>query len=172
MGKIFLALVCAAGAAGGYWYFANNKGAQLTEAEVRKYYSQDNAWLDARDSKSLCDSLDPGYRGHAVNVQGAQRQVVDTDKPRACQDYVRLFETLKALEAAGAGQISTEITQEVDSVSVSADKKTATVAVRSAFKVGMPGQPLFRISAKGSDTLVKRQGRVYRSGSDATVVME
>lgn len=160
-------LACAAGCV--YWYIG---GRQITEADVHNFYRQENTWVEDRNGKELCTSIDAAYHGHMVASSSDGRRVIETDKAHACHDYEQMFVMLKALDGKVGGRLLTEMHQDVRKVDVSADKKTATVAVDGVFKAGMENLLLIKVSAKGTDTFVKRNGRLYRTSNDANVVME
>jgi DNA phosphorothioation-dependent restriction protein DptG len=136
---ILLLLVCGGG---WYWYTNNN---QITEQDVRNFYQQEQAWLDAGNSKEMCDAVDEHFSAR-ITQKNLGGQVITGDKTKYCADMEQLFATLKNLNDKMGGGVVFNQDLNLDKIEISSDKKIATVAIRSELRMGTDSLLLMKIT--------------------------
>nr|WP_315494132.1 hypothetical protein [uncultured Rhodoferax sp.] len=166
--KIFLVLVaCAVG--GWYWFVG---GRQISESDVRSYYTKELLFLDDGNSKEMCASLDEKYSSRMIQISAAGRVVEETDKAKSCQAIEALVETVKKLNDQFGGGVVTNTEDNLDKIEISSDKKTATVSVRSIFKVGTEKVLMIKMTSNTTETFVKRNGKLLRLRAEGQTLIE
>jgi hypothetical protein len=163
---ILFLLVCAGG--GWYWYINNN---QITEQDVRNFYQQEQAWLDAGNSKAMCDAVDEHFSAH-ITQKNLGGQVLTSDKAKYCADIEQLFAALKSLNDKMGGGVVFNQDLNLDKIEISSDKKIATVAIRSELRMGTESLLMMKITGEGDETFVKHNGKVLRLSADETAATQ
>lgn len=166
--RIVLALV--AFVVGRWCWFVGSR--QISESDVRSYYTHELQFLDDGNSKEMCASLDEKYSSRMIQISAAGRLVEETDKAKSCQAIKALFETVKKLNDQVGGGVVTNTEDNLDKIEISSDKKTATVSVRSVFKVGTEKVLMIKMTANTTETFIKRNGKLLRLHAEDQTIIE
>jgi hypothetical protein len=167
MKAILMAMVCAAGA--WYWFMGSR---QISESDVQAFYAQEMQWMDESKGKELCGSIDDKYLSHVTTVSAAGRVQEEADKAKTCQALEKLFEVMAKLNNEMGGGVVLNLDANLDQTSISSDKKTATVKVRSIVRMGTEKVLIMKISSDSSESFTKRGGKLFRTGAEGKVLME
>ena len=156
---IFLVIVIAAAV----WYF--DLSHKMTETAVREnYQAQFDAWKQF-DPKPLCDALDDTYTGTVSARGSAGAPAITNDKNSACAEITRSLLQMKTLSERTAGMLDPDYDFEIKSVTLSPDRKLATVEVSSTMR--LRGMTLAR--SRSVDHLISHMGHIRNTSSDETV---
>lgn len=133
---------------------------KLDEDVVYAYYQKSIDATRRFDARTLCDMMDRNYR--AVDVvktpQGEQR--MDLNRKQACTATRDSMARMK--DVVAATRIEPDFKYVIESVTLSPDRRQAVVKVRASMRIGKR----ISISSAGTETLVRRMGRVLSKGSD------
>lgn len=152
--RFFLFLAIVAGT-GWYWLVGSKR---ISEDDVNAHYkAQMHAFAD-RDAKAMCDALDDAFHGSDTTVSVAGRVEESTDKSQTCAKIEQFFADAKKMGSVlpGGFQIDTDV--HIRSITLSADKKQATVQVSSTYKLGNPQILLMKFSSEQTDTFIRKNG--------------
>lgn len=166
--KIILVLI--AFAIGGWYWFVGSR--QISEGDVNGFFQQELQWLDDGKAKEMCASLDEKYTQHMTQVSMAGRVVEEADKAKSCQATEELFETVDKLKSQFGDSAGVEVSETLDQIDISSDKKTATVKVRSVFKMGTEQVLMMKITSETTETFVKRNGKLLRLSAEGKSLIE
>ena len=86
----------------------------------------------------------------------------ETSKAASCAALVAFFGSLRNLNDKVGGGVVTNSSTRLQKIVISPDKLTATVTVRSEIKVGTEKKLMMTMTSDGTDTLIKRGGKVLR----------
>lgn len=153
-------LIVLAGALGAWYFLVGSR--YISEADVRAQYQNEANWLDEGQHAKICAAFDEQYVGHIASVSAAGQVLEATDKAQSCAAIEAFFATLKKLNDKVGGGVVTNSDVTLEKVDISADRRTATVTVRSEVRVGTEKVLMMKMSSQGTDTLIKRHGTVYR----------
>jgi hypothetical protein len=161
--KKFLVLVLAAVAA--WWIFVGRN--RISESDVQSFYSQQAQAMAARDAEALCATLADDFEGAGVvSAQGVTSGAQTLDKPRTCQDYESLFESLDKLGGVMGSAMQSNFATQVTNVRIADDHKSATVDVESTLDVA---PSIMHLHALTTETVVRRNGKTLLLESSGTV---
>ncbi len=163
-------LIVVAGALGA-WYFLVGSS-YISEADVRAQYQSEANWLDEGQHGKICAAFDDKYVGHIAAVSAAGRVLEDTDKAKSCAAIEAFFETLKKFNEKVGGGVVTNSDVTLEKVDISADRRTATVTVRSEVRVGTEKVLMMKMTSDSVDTLIKRRGTVYRLRAEGKTLLQ
>jgi hypothetical protein len=152
---ILLVIVIAASV----WYF--DLSHKMTEAAIRKSYQTQFEALQRFDPKPLCDVLDENYTATVTTHSVAQAK----DKASACAELTRSLRRLKTLSDRTAGLLEPDYDFEIKSITLSADRKLATVEISSTMRLG----DMTLARSHSVDHLIRRNGRIRNASSEETV---
>ncbi len=145
----------------GAYLFRSNMS-KLDEDIVYAYYQENINATRRFDAKTICAMYDKRFR--AVDVsrspQGESRMTLN--RKQACEATRDSFEMLKSVVKATRTEPDFKYT--IESVTLSPDRKLATVKVRASMQIGKD----FMVSSRGTETLVRSMGRVRSLSSDTT----
>lgn len=164
---LWILIACVAG--GWYWFVGSR---QISESDVQSYYTQELQWLDEGKSKEMCASLDEKYSSHMIQISASGRVVEDADKIKTCQALEALFESVKKLNDKVGGGVVTNAQDNLDKIEISSDKKTATVSVRSVFKMGTEQVLMMKMTGDITETFIKRNGKLLRLSAQGKTFIE
>ncbi|MBE9609158.1 nuclear transport factor 2 family protein [Chitinilyticum piscinae] len=154
LGKIlFVALLLAAA---GWWYFVASRS--ISEEQAREYYAHYEKAMLTRDPKAMCALLADDFQGSS--------NIGSIDKKSTCADQEEFFSTIAQLGEKMGGMMQLDSRYEIHSVTLSADKKQATVNLSSELDVG---GSIMNIKAQSTDTLIRRNGKVLLWRSEGLV---
>ena len=133
---------------------------KLDEDVVYAYYQKSIDATRMFDARALCDMMDRDYRSIDVvkTPQGEQR--MDLNRKQACTATRESMAMMK--DVVAATRVEPDFKYVIESVTLSPDRKQAVVKVRASMRIGKR----ISISSAGTETLVRRMGRVLSKGSD------
>lgn len=152
---ILLAILLAA-----WWYF--DGGRRMTEASIRENYQVEMDATDRFDAEWLCAHMADNY--HLVDVaHGSGRPIeTDLDKSRACSRLTSSMRRMKRLSDATDGALAMDTGFEIESITLSPDRKLATVEATSTMRLG----DMTLARTKGIERLIRRNGRILSVGGE------
>ncbi|KGM57235.1 hypothetical protein N799_10395 [Lysobacter arseniciresistens ZS79] len=153
----------------GLAWFVFVDGSKLDEDDVRAYYAAGRDATLALDADAVCGMLAKDLSGRATSYIGPREQIRLVSRDQACRETEALFRQMKPLMELLGNDIPFGYTYEINKITLSEDRKTAKVEVRSVLDiVGM------RFVSRSVDTLVRdrrvvltrhTEGRVWVSES-------
>lgn len=161
--KKILLIVLAAGAA--WWYFVG--GRRISEDQVNAFYRDLEVATLQRKPDDLCALLAPEFQSSgSVNLAGQrQANAQDQDKDQTCGAYRDLYASWEKLGEKMGGTLQLDSSYTIHSVTLSPDRKSATVDISTSLDVA---GTLMNIRSRSTDTLVRRNGRVLLLRSEGT----
>lgn len=159
MKKVILLIVLIAAAV---WYFDTSR--RMTEAAIRESYQTQVEALQRFDAEPLCESLDDAYSA-SVSMRGAGASAKTQDKAAACAELTRALRRFKTLSERTAGIIEPDYDYEIQSITLSPDRKLATVEVSSSMRIG----DMTLARSRSVEHLIRRLGRIRNTGGESTV---
>jgi nitrous oxide reductase len=147
---------------GGAWYYFIG-GRKLDDQLVREYYQQQvHATLD-RNPEALCNQLHTDFSGTESVVIAGQRQSRSLNKDQACEAAHKTYEIIDKIGEKMGGIAQLDYNQEIAGITLSDDKKTATV--ESSYSLDIAGS-VMQMRGSSVDTLVRSNGKVLMLKSD------
>jgi len=159
MKKVILLIIVIAASV---WYFDISR--KMTETSIRESYQAQMAALQRFDAEQLCNSLDDSYSATVVE-RGSGETSTANDKAGTCAELTRTMRRFKTLSERTGGMIEPDYDYQIRSISLSPNRKLATVEVDT--KVRMGNMTLARSSSV--EHLIRRNGRILSTGGEATV---
>ena len=156
----FGAVLLIVAALGSWSYFFGSR--HISEADVKTQYEKEAVWLDEGKDAEICASFDDRYVGQIASVSSAGRVLETTDKAQSCAALATFFVSLKRLNDKAGGGVVTNSNTSLQKIVISPDKLTATVTLHSQIKVGTAQKLMMTMASEGTDTLIKRDGKVLR----------
>jgi hypothetical protein len=164
----FIVLLAAAGAAAYYFLIM---GSQLSESDIRKYYSTYQTHMDDGNAKALCDMLADQYQEQST-LSTTTGIVQDTNnKAQACEAYEKLFAAMRSMSEKLKMQAVINSAVTIDDIVIAPGKKQAVVTGTSDFKMGTEKLLLTRTTTTGTATFIKRYGKVQMLASESKGTM-
>ena len=163
-------LIVLAGALGAWYFLVGSR--YISEADVRAQYQSEADWLDQGQHARICAAFDEQYVGHIASVTAAGSVLENTDKAQSCAAIEAFFATLKKLSDKAGSDVVTNSDVTLEKVEISADRRTATVTVRSEVRVGTEKMLMMKMTSEGTDTLIKRHGTVYRLRAEGKTLLQ
>lgn len=167
MKAVLVLIACAVGA--WYWFVG---GRQISEAEVRTFYQQEQEWLANNKPQELCDSMDVSYSQRVTQISVAGRVLDEADKAKNCEATKQLLAQVEEMRSKFGGAVEIESTNDLGEIVISRDKKTATVQVSSVFKMKMGRLSLMKASSKTEERFIKRNGKLLRLSTEGKSILE
>lgn len=156
--KILLLVVSISVAA--WWYFI--EGRKMTEAHVTEYYHRLELVLE-RKPDELCSLLSDDFKSSGTAGMQGMKVLGENDKARTCEAYQELYTTWAKLAEKMGGTLQFDSEYKIQSISISADQRSATVDVSSSLDVGGSNTNIRSLS---TDTLVRKNGKVMMIRSE------
>ena len=154
-------LIIALLAAVGWWYFVSSR--TLTEERVNAFYGDlERATLE-RKPDALCEMLADDFESTGTVSAGEGSKTVSQNREQACQAYVDLYQSFDKLGEKMGGMLQLDSTYQIHGITLSPDKKTATVDVSTSMDVA---GSVMNIRARSTDTLIRRSGKVLMLKSE------
>lgn len=127
---------------------------------VYEYYQNNINATRRFDAKKLCAMYHQNY--HGVDVSRGPRGVerITMNRGEACQSIDDSMALMKKLVVKT--KVEPEFKYTIESVSISPDRKQATVKLRASMRIGRK----FTITSSGTETLVRHLGDVRSLSSD------
>ncbi|HEX6610948.1 MAG TPA: hypothetical protein VF051_09245 [Hyphomicrobiaceae bacterium] len=162
MKKAILLVVLAALA---WWYFDGSR--RLSEEAIREHYREQLEATASFDTERLCAAMAEDYRANDVSHGPQGQQKLTMDKAQACDSLSQSLGMFKQLSDASGGKFLLDIAYEIKSITISADKKSASVDGLSTFKLG----DRLVARTRGTDRLIRRNGTILSQGGDTKTWM-
>jgi hypothetical protein len=160
MKKVILLVIVIAAAV---WYFDISR--KMTETSIRESYQAQVEALQRFDAEPLCDALDDSYTASIVMRGSSGAPAKAQDKAGACAELTKTMRRLKMLSERTAGMLEPDYDFEIESITLSSDRKLATVEVTSAMRFG----DMTLARSHSVDHLIRRNGRIRNASSEETV---
>lgn len=152
MKKILLIMIILGGA---WWHYYGQN--ELSNESIDKFYAQQMDATLRRNPEALCNQLAEDYYSTGVTVTLAGRISEEADKELSCNNMKRTYDEFENIGKALGGIAQLDHDHKISSITISSDKKSATV--ETAFRLNVAGK-LMQMSGVTTDTLVKRKGEV------------
>jgi hypothetical protein len=137
-----------------------NQMSKLDEDIVYEHYQKSINATRLFDARTLCGMMHKTYRAVDVAKTPRGEQRLAMNRKQACDATRETMATMKKVVAAS--RLEPEFKYTIESVTLSSDRKEATVKIRASMRVGKR----LSVSTVGTETLVRRMGRVLSTGSD------
>jgi hypothetical protein len=150
----------------GWYYFIG--GRRISEDQISAFYQKQTEATLSRSPEALCALLADDFEGSSSGVVYGQRVAVTQNKEQTCESYRQMYSGIAQIGDKLGGMAQLDYQHDVDEVSISADRKSATASVRYTLNVA---GSVMRYRGRSTDTLVRRTGRVLlqRSEEEASV---
>jgi hypothetical protein len=160
MKKVLLFVIVAG--AGGWWYFIG--GRNLTEDHVNAFYDKlQTATLD-RKPDDLCALLADNFESSGtVEVGGRKSPPQTQNREQTCEAYAKLYDQFDKMGDKMGGIMQLDSNYEIHSISITPDKKSASVDMSYSLDVG---GSIMHIRSRSTDVLIRRNGKVMMLRSD------
>jgi len=155
-------------AAYGIWY-ATIGGKRIDEADVSGLYKDYWAAFDKADGKAVCDLFTDKVTGHARSTARSMPVAENFDKQVACTSVEDFYKTKKKLEDAMGEEMFTNVEFHIKSITISPDKKRATVEVHSEMRIGTEQRSYLDMRVDHTDEVVKSWGKPRFDKTDSVV---
>jgi hypothetical protein len=141
-------------------YLFRSQMSKLDEEIVYAYY-QDNINATRRfDARAICSMYDKNFRAVDISRSPQGESRIAMNRKQACDATRESFEILKKVVKETRAEPDFKYT--IESVTISLDRKQATVRMRASMRIGKD----FAVNTTGTETLVRRMGRVLSLSSD------
>ena len=141
------------------------ESAKLDEDLVYDYYQKNINATRLFDAETLCGMMDPEYRMVDVGKTPRGEQRIVMGRKQAC-DATR--ESMGMMRRAVAKlRVEPEFKYTIESVTLSPDRRRATVKVRASMRIGKA----ISVTSAGTETLVRRFRGVRSLGSETISVV-
>lgn len=158
MKKIILVIILIAAAV---WYFDLSR--KMTETSIRENYQVQMAALQRFDAKPLCDGLDDSYQATVTARGGASAG--SQGKTEACAELENSLRRFKTLSNRTAGLIEPGYDYDITSITLSPNRKSATVEVKTTVRIG----DMTLARSRSVEHLIRRNGHILSTGGEATI---
>jgi hypothetical protein len=156
---IFIAIM----AAGAWWHFVG--GRKLSEDDVNHFYRDYQAATLQRKPDVLCTLLADDYQSTGTVAAEGQVRADSLNKQQTCESFQKLYDTWDKLGEKLGGILQLDSHYTIHDISISADKKSASVDISTSLDVG---GSIMNIRSHSTDTLVRRNGKVLLLRSEGT----
>ncbi|MDR1889184.1 MAG: hypothetical protein LBQ81_07400 [Zoogloeaceae bacterium] len=171
--KVIVLMVCAGY---GIW-FALIGGKQIEEAHVHTLYNQLQSSFVRGDIKTYCGLISDEVSGKVrlLSRQQSMREETSVDKASLCasaEAFHQSLEQLKNMAMTRRQNFSYNDTADVTSITISPDRKMATVETVGDFNVQIGGKTVFSVHSTSVDQLKRNFGRTKIVHVDGTTVTQ
>ncbi|MGO1072669.1 hypothetical protein [Lysobacter sp. CA199] len=158
--KKWLLLAVLAGLA--LWYFHFDRC--MSETAIRAFYVDHVEALKRFDAEWGCSRMTADYRQtHVMYGEQQGRSQQDYDKEQTCRMSVESMDRFRKLSDASGGLLEPQYKVKIHGIDLAPDRKTASVDLEVKMLLGevMLGR------TRGTDRLIRRNGRILTQSSDA-----
>lgn len=138
---------------------------KLDEDIVYDYYQKNINAARMFDARTICGMLHKDYRAVDIAKTPRGEQRMTMNRKQSCDATSDSMAMMKKF--AAATRIEPEFKYTIESVTLSPDRKQASVKIRGSMRVGKR----FSVSTVGTETLVRRMGRVLSKASDTRSIV-
>lgn len=162
-------LIALAGCIGyGIWFVAIG-GKQIATEDVEELYRQYGSAFDRGDGKAVCDLFNDGVTGKYKSTSRSMPVKELVSKASVCSSVDDFYQTKKQLENATGQELYTNFAYTINSISISPDKKTATVDVLMEMRIGTEQGALFDMRSTQTDVIKRSFGKSRFVQTDGSV---
>jgi hypothetical protein len=158
--KLVLAII---GLAVGGWYFVID-GSKLDEAMVRAFYEQQQHAILSRNPEALCKQFASNAVINTETLMMGQTQAQTLTKKTACDATRESWKSFEAMGEKAGGILTIEYDYKIDSIQISANKKSATVVTSNTLKMG---EAFMQFRTTATEELVRNYRQVQLARSDS-----
>ena len=153
-------------AAAGGMFAIQRKMSQLDEDIVYAHYQQEVNALRRLDAKALCGMLAKDFRHVEIDRSAKGEARIELDRDATC---AATRESMRALyKIAKPMKIAPDVKYTIESVTLSPDRRQATVKLRSSLTLGRR----VSVESAGTETLVRTLGEVRSIASESRTTMK
>ena len=152
----------------GAWYVAIG-GRQISEEHVRDLYHDYWSAFDKGDGKAVCSLFSDDVSGNFKSTSRSMHVKESIDKATACSAVDDFYQSKKHLEESIGQDLHTNFEYTIKSISISPDKKSATVEVLTEVRIGTEQKSLLDMRSDQVDKIKRSLGRAQFVQSDGTV---
>ncbi len=138
----------------------NMRMSKLDEDVVYAYYQQSINATRLFDAGTLCESMHPDYRMLDISKSPAGEERIALNRKQACDATRESMGMMRQVVAKL--RVEPDFKYTIESVTLSPDRKQATVKMRAAMRIGKA----LSVTSSGTETLVRRFGKVLSLGTD------
>lgn len=139
---------------------------RLDEDMVDAYYQKHINAMRRFDSNTLCNLMDKTYRSVDTSVSPDGTETVESTKNTACRETDTAMRLM--WEYAKATKTEPDLKYTIVSVTLSEDRRRAEVQLRGSIRIDKG----FLIEFAGTETLIRRWGRVRSIGGKSRTVVK
>jgi hypothetical protein len=158
--KLVLAVV---GLAVAGWYFVID-GSKLDEAMVRTFYEQQQHAVLSRDAEALCKQFAGNAVINAETLMMGQTQAQTLNNKTACDATRKTWKSFEEMGDKAGGILTIEYDYKIDSISISANHKRATIVTSNTLKMG---EAFMQFRTTATEELVRNYRQVQLARSDS-----
>jgi hypothetical protein len=159
MRNLIVSICVLTGAAGGM-FAIQRKMSQLDEDIVYAYYQQEVNALRRLDARALCGTMAKDYRHVQIVSTPKGEQRIELDRDATCDATEASMRALYKI--AKPMKLAPDVKYTIESVTLSPDRRQATVKLRSSLAIGRR----VSIESAGTETLVRNLGEVRAIASE------
>lgn len=137
-----------------WWFFIG--GRTLSEARIHSFYQDIETAILEKDADALCGKLAKDFQASGTLLFGEQQRSDQLNKTQACEDMAELQRSYDMLNQKMGGMLAISHNHMIHRISLSSDKRTATVEITHTLNVG---GNLLSINAHSTDTLIRKNGK-------------
>lgn len=141
------------------WYFEFSR--TMTEESIHERYRELAAAMRKFDGETICAAMAPQYS--QVTVMNGRREA--KNKLEACDDTIESMSKLQRLSEVTRGLLEPDFEYDIKKITLSGNKKTATVEVVT--KVMLGDNVIMR--GRSTETLIRRNGRILSTGGEGRI---
>lgn len=156
--------VLAAAVAG--MFAIQRKMSRLDEDVVYAHYQDEVNALRRLDAKTLCGMMAKEYRHVEIGRTAKGEQRIELDRDATCAATRESMQVLYKI--AKPTKTAPDVKYTIESVTLSPDRRQATVKLRSSLKIGRR----VSIESAGTETLVRTLGEVRSIASESRTSMK
>lgn len=136
-------------------------GSKMSESDVRDFYAAQREAVLKLDADAVCDMLAEDFSGKVTTyVLSYERRDV-ANKDTSCNNVRQSLSQVEQMQSMLGNDGTFDYTYDIKKITLSEDRKTATVDVRSVMR--LPGAV---VTSRQVDTVVRRQFRMFATGSE------
>jgi hypothetical protein len=141
-------------------HLLRNQMSKLDEDVVYDHYQKSIDATRGFDARTLCGMMDKDYRSIDVARTPRAEERTQMDRTQACTAMRESMAMMK--DVVAATRLEPDFKYVIESVTLSPDRKQAVVKMRASMQIGKR----VSVTSAGTETLVRRMGRVFSKGSD------
>ncbi|MGN6151880.1 MAG: hypothetical protein ACTHOH_07700 [Lysobacteraceae bacterium] len=153
--------ICVLAAAAGGMFAIQRRMSQLDDDIVYAHYQQEVNALRRLDAKALCATMAKDYRHVQIERTPKGEERIELDRDATCEATKTSMRALYKI--AKPMKIAPDVKYTIESVTLSPDRRQATVKLRSSLTIGRH----VSIESTGTETLVRNLGEVRAIASES-----